>query len=284
MDLSIVIPCRNHGRHLGAQLQALSNEGWAGSWEVIVVDNGSTDHSIAEAERFRDRVPNLRVVSAQECSGAAYARNEGVRLARAELVLFLDADDVVGKGYLGAMAAALERHELVCARLNFWRLNTPGMIEIWPRLWQQEGPIDELDFLAFAGAGTLGIQRSLFDEVGGFDERLRWYEEADLCWRIQLAGHRPPAFVPEAVLHLRLPSSVPAIYRQSRNYARGRRDLYSRYPLYLQEPHRTTARSVLGSLRRIRTRSDLLRASEKMGRYAGQRVALLEELGGRFSS
>ena len=59
-------------------------------------------------------------------------------------------------------------------------------------------------FLPFAGAGTLGIRRSLFQDIGGFDPMLRCYEAADLCWRIQLAGNGPPVFVSEARLHHRL--------------------------------------------------------------------------------
>lgn len=99
------------------------------------------------------------------------------------------------------MANALESHDLVCSGVDLSLLN-PG---VRARTHSQErGLITSMAFLPFAGAGTLGIRRRLFQDVGGFDPVLRCYEEADLCWRIQLAGDGPPVFVSEARLHYRL--------------------------------------------------------------------------------
>lgn len=191
VEVSVVIACKNEERHLGTMLDSLAAQKWNGAWEVVVADNGSTDATRAVAESYRDRLPRLLVVDASEARGYALARNAGVRYASGSKLLFVDGDDAVNETYVEALARALDRTSLVCARIGFDRLNASWVVAIWPAPWQQEKPIGILGFLPFAGGGTLGIRRSLFEEVGGFRQRRpsSQFEEADLCWRIQLAGH-----------------------------------------------------------------------------------------------
>jgi len=95
---------------------------------------------------------------------------------------------------------------------------------------QQTGLITaEMKFLPFAGAGTLGIRRSLFMEIGGFDPSFRVYEEADFCWRLQLAGHEAPSLVPAAELHYRLGDRPSRRLRRAAARGMGEASLYRRY-------------------------------------------------------
>ena len=87
----------------------------------------------------------------------------------------------------------------------------------------------ELEFLPFAGAGTLGISHSLFMEVGGFVPSLRTYEEADFCWRLQLSGHEAPTLVPAAVLHYRLRDRPSRRLRTAAARGMGQALLFRRY-------------------------------------------------------
>jgi hypothetical protein len=198
----------------------------------------------------------------------------GVEHSKGAKLLFLDADDEVEHGYLLEMAAALDRTEFVCARIGFDRLNPSWALESWPTRWQQDRPLDPFRFLPFAGAGTLGIRRSLFEEAGGFRDAgpPSQFEECDLCWRIQLTGHSGPVLVPEAILHYRLPTSVRMRYRRSRNYATGQLALYEIYRDHgMPQPRRATLRDAVGSLRRIRSRRDLMRTAAVFGHLVGQR-------------
>src|SRR3954452_16520200 len=81
--LSVVIPCRNAGEHLERQLDALASQETAFPWELVVVDNGSSDDSMQIVETYEDRI-RLRVVSAPDRANAAYARNVGADAAHAE--------------------------------------------------------------------------------------------------------------------------------------------------------------------------------------------------------
>ena len=254
-------------------LESLSRQSYRGEWEVVVSDNGSSDDTRGIAQSYSARLPRVVVVDASEHPGPAYARNVGVRRSLGEKILFLDADDEVDEGYVEAMAAGLENADFVCARIGFERLNPPWVREIWPAPWQQEGPLDDFRFLPFAGSGTLGIRRSLFDEVGGFRDGgpPSQFEECDLSWRIQLAGHDGPVLVPKAILHYRLPSSLKAMYRRGHNYTRGQLALYELYgDQGMPRPRRVSFRDVAGSLRRVRRKRDLFRTAGVLARLVGQ--------------
>jgi glycosyltransferase involved in cell wall biosynthesis len=273
VEVSVVIACKNEEHHVGTMLESLARQSWNGSWEVVVADNGSTDDTLEVVRSFRDRLPRLLVVDAAGARGYALARNAGVAQSSGSKLLFLDADDAVNEGYVGAMASALDDTGLVCARLGFDRLNAPWVVDIWPAPWQQDEPIGLLGFLPFAGGGTVGILRSLFEGLGGFRQRRpsSQFEEADLCWRAQLAGHRPPHVVQDAVLQYRLPTRLNELYRRGHNYARGQRTLYSLYAEHgMPRPPRASIRDVAGALRRTRSRRDLARTANTLGRFVGQ--------------
>jgi glycosyltransferase involved in cell wall biosynthesis len=275
VEVSVVIACKNEERHLGTMLDSLAAQTWDGAWEVVVADNGSTDATRAVAESYRDRLPRLLVVDASEARGYALARNAGVQHASGSKLLFVDGDDAVNERYVGALAGALDEASLVCARIGFDRLNPAWVVAVWPSRWQQDEPLDLFGFLPFAGGGTIGIHRSVFDELGGFRQRevVSQFEEVDLCWRAQLAGHSGPTLVPEAVLEYRLPRRLTALYRRSRSYARGQLALHAVYGSRgMPEPRRTSIRDLAGAVRRTRSRAGLGRAASVLGRLAGQRA------------
>lgn len=95
-QLSVIIPCFNGARTIGLQLEALRLQADPPRFEVLVVDNRSTDDLAAAVAPFQgiDEF-ELRVLRATEHQGSSYARNIGIREARAEAIQFCDADDVV---------------------------------------------------------------------------------------------------------------------------------------------------------------------------------------------
>ena len=202
--VSVVIPCRDP-RYLSQTLDSLAAQCEAPLFEVVVVD-GSGGELAGRIGPWRNRL-ELRVVNAPFGLRAGANRNIGVANSRGGVILLLDADDIVGDQYVRAMSDGLEANEIVCSMLDY-RLLNPWLGASLPR--PQTGVANqEMGFLPFAGAGTLGIRRTLLDQVGGFHPTLPCYEEAELCWRIQLAGHEPPFQVQDAILHVRFePSGV----------------------------------------------------------------------------
>jgi GT2 family glycosyltransferase len=228
LELSVVIAAYDAEGTLGAQLDALAAQRVPFAWEVVVADNGSGDGTAALARSYAGRL-RIRVVDASATPGAGAARNVGVSVARAPLVAFCDADDVVADDWLAAMRAALDRHAFVAGRFDGARLNSASVLRS-RELPQQRGLQESarLPGLHAAGAGNMGIRADVFRAVGGFDPRCLYLEDADLCWRVQLAGV-PLTWAPEVVLHVRLRGSLWSTARQGYHYGTGERWLALRY-------------------------------------------------------
>jgi Glycosyl transferase family 2 len=228
--LSVIIACRNAEDTLAAQLTALSTQVCDAPWDVLVCDNGSTDGTAALARSFQDRIPSLRVINAGARPGAGYARNVGAAATTAPLLAFCDADDEVAPGWIAAMMAGLRRHQFIAGSFDAHRLNLPAVVRSRPL--QQAAGLQHSPFgpgLPHAGGGNLGVRRSVFLGAGGFDPEVGCLEDTDLCWRIQLSGV-PLVFWPEAVLHVRLRSSLRGMWHQGRAYGAAAAMLDHRYP------------------------------------------------------
>ncbi len=232
MKLSVVIPAYNAEKTIGEQLEALARQMWPEPWEVLVVNNRSTDATVATVQLFADRLPNLRVIEAAGRQGAAYAMNTGVRHAAADAIAFCDADDVVADGWVAAMGEGLERYAFVSGPFEIDRLNYLPLQK--HRVNSQPTGVQQYTyppFLPHAGAGNMGVRRKVFDEVRGFDESLPALFDTDFCWKVQLAGI-PLTPLPDAVLHVRFRDTAAGLVRQARLYAEYDVLLYKRYRPY----------------------------------------------------
>lgn len=229
IKLSVVIACFNAEKWIGDQLEALATQQWSEPWEIVVVNNRSTDGSMAVVDRYRKRMPHLRAIEASEKQGAAYAMNAGVRAARGAWLAFCDADDVVGPGWVAGMAEALAAHAFVSGPHDVTRLNRSalqrGRVNSQPTGVQ---PYTNPPFLPHAGAGNMSIHRAVFDNVGGFDETMPALFDTDFCWRVQLSGV-PLVAAPKAILHVRYRAEACALYRQAKSYGQYNVFIYRRY-------------------------------------------------------
>lgn len=216
LDLSVVVPCRDVAATLPAQLDALVAQEWDGAWEVVVVDNGSRDDTVAIAERYgRDSQGRVRVVAAHAGTGVSYVRNAGVRASGARAVVFCDGDDIVERGWVAAMGDALGDHELVTGTLDLTALNPPGLA-------RSRGPasadaIPHFGAVPFARGNNGGMQRSLFDTLGGYDESFLGLEDIELSLRAAALG-ATVTLVPEARLRYRYRDGLGALWRQGLFY------------------------------------------------------------------
>ena len=215
--VSVVIPARNAAATIGAQLAALADQRFDGNWEVIVVDNGSTDATVATAESWAPRLPRLRVIAATTRAGAGHARNVGAAAAAGDLLAYCDADDEATPGWLSAIVEEAATSDLVGGPLDDERLND----DVIPQ-WRPRPPTDELPvvqhFLPATASANLAIRRSVLTAVGGWCENYRTgYEDVELCWRAQLAGHHL-GFAPDAVMAYRYRPELRAFAWQQYGY------------------------------------------------------------------
>jgi len=274
VEVSVVIPFRNAAPHIRDQLEALAQQEFTGSWEVIAVDNGSSDESRQLAEGFRDRL-NIHIVDAVERPGAAWATNVGVRNAAGRKLIFVDADDEVTPGYLNAMAAALDEYDFIISAFDHEALN-PDWVRSALRGFSRdpENPlVDHFGVLPAAG-GSVGITRTVFEAVGGFPEDFPRMQDIALSWEVQFRG-TPLHLVPDAMYRVRHRGTLRDLFRQSLAEASCAPLLYQRYRTAGMQ--RRAAPQVLRSwarllikLTRARTKTELAPLVVQLGRELGR--------------
>ena len=162
--ISIVVPCYNQAHFLRDCLQSVMEQ-TVENWEVIVVDDASSQgdpESIVSG--FRDS--RIHYVRHQQNRGLAAARNTGFRLAKAQLVLPLDADDRLAPTYLQKVGLALQdQPDAECAFPDFQLFGLSG--EVWHNQVHDAEAMTRCQWIP--GPGTL-MRRSLWERIGGYCE------------------------------------------------------------------------------------------------------------------
>jgi GT2 family glycosyltransferase len=193
-DVSVVVPVRNGDRYLPTLFARLEEQTLPRSrFEVVVVDDGSSDGTRELATAWAAEDPERRLVVPGPGRGRASARNAGVRRARGAWIASTDCDVVPEPRWLEAA-------------LDAARATGAAAVEgaIRPLAREARGPHDTHQDSGTGGrymTGNMLYRRDLLDELGGFDERFDTFlEDSDLAYRILDAGHEIP-FAPEACVH-----------------------------------------------------------------------------------
>ena len=211
----MVIPAYNRAASIGAAITSVLRQTWA-DFELIVVDDGSTDDTLAEARTIED--PRLRVIAAPHNMGAAGARNLGVEEARGTWIAFQDSDDEW-------LPEKLEKQMARLATSPVWSgdgegdwggcycgLLTVGDLDARPGARTRLTYTPDPDTAAVEGdilvpllernlisTQTLVVRRDLFLALGRFDEDTTPIEDWDFV--IRLAARGPIAFVDAPLVH-----------------------------------------------------------------------------------
>ncbi len=179
--VTVVIPTYNRSGILKTALDSVLNQTWQ-DFELMVVDDGSTDNTAAMiAENYAKRVRYIY----QENRGAAAARNTGIKAATHDLVAFLDSDDQFDKRKLELQVAAMlqEPQYLVSHTQEIW-FRRGKFLNQKKKHRKESGYIFERCLeLCAVGMSTIMARKSLFDEVGLFDEGMPCCEDYDLWLR-----------------------------------------------------------------------------------------------------
>lgn len=186
-SLSVVVPAYNAGAYLKAAVDSLLAE--LPEFEIVVVDDGSTDASVDAIERLPVRLVR------QKNAGEAAARNAGVRAASGRFVTFLDADDLIAPGGLAPRLAFLEENpaERAVGGLPLRLIDGRGaaIADVFEKMsarWPFPLRLSEAFYRAgsfFPVSCSLYLyRREVFDEVGGYDESLSIAPDCDFHFRL----------------------------------------------------------------------------------------------------
>jgi len=218
MPVSIIIPVFNRLDLTRQCLESIRRTSPVGRYEIVVVDNGSTDGT-SDFLRQQQQAGHLRVVWNNENIGFAKACNQGARAAKSDYLLFLNNDTVSQTGWLEPLCEVLDRDHSVAAvgsKLLFpdGALQHAGVIVVLDERhpssimvpnhidYKQPDHLEANRMRTFQSltAACLLVRRAAFEQAGGFDEGY-WngYEDVDLCFTLQAQGWKL-VYRPESVL------------------------------------------------------------------------------------
>ncbi len=180
--ISVIIPAYNQEKNLKDCLESLIKQDFR-DFEIILVNDGSTDKTLKIAEEFSDRIKNLGInyqIISQKNKGAPAARNRGFAESRGEFVIFCDADAVLRNDCLLEMIKALENNPSAgyAYSSHYWGIK---LFRLWPFDPQKLRQIPYIH-------STSLIRREIFP-VGGWDENIRRLQDWDLWLTILEQGH-----------------------------------------------------------------------------------------------
>ncbi|MGO9209565.1 MAG: glycosyltransferase [Terriglobales bacterium] len=210
--VSVIIPTLNEESAIGGCLDALCALDFPPpSFEVIIVDNGSTDGTLQIAESYRDRL-NLRLIQ-QKGVYVSALRNLGASQARGEFLFFLDADCLAPAGWLadGIRHLAEANHDLVGGRYEI----PPDSTWI-ARIWHEDREASRMGEVTYLPGCNGIIRRDVFARLRGFDASLQTNEDCEFCRRARASGFKVWAFRELGVIHLGTPQTLADFFRMHR--------------------------------------------------------------------
>ncbi len=279
---SIIIPHWNGKHHLDDCLQSLRRQTFT-DFEVILVDNGSTDGSQTYVQ---EQFPEVRLLALGQNRGFTGACNAGIRAAHSPYIFLLNNDTETDPGWLAAILDAFhrcpdvgsiaskmllfDRRDHFHTAGDFYRVDgIPGNRGVWQR---DIGQYDHEEEVFSACAGAAAYRRALLDEIGLLDDDFFFScEDVDLGWRAQLAGWRV-LYVPTAVVYHKLKATGGSV---TGSYYDGRNFLYLIWKNYPGSLLRRNWRHVLrGQLRITQEALRHWRGAAARARLRGQAVGI----------
>ena len=184
--VSVIIPAYNCDRYIVQAIESVLNQKDC-SYEILVIDDGSTDSTEAVLAPYRDRIRYIK----QKNQGVAAARNNGIALARADLIAFLDADDYFVSGKLARQSEILiQRPDLGMVHSGWQRVDADGNKLLDIRPWEYIPELDLENWLRWKPVlpSAMMFRREWLQYVGGFDPRFPPAEDTNLVLKLALKG------------------------------------------------------------------------------------------------
>jgi glycosyltransferase involved in cell wall biosynthesis len=202
IGISAIIPTYNRAEFLREAIQSVLNQDYFSQdakvckWELLVVDDGSTDNTKDVVDAFG---PSVRY-HYLEHKGVSTARNLGLEMTRGEFVAFLDSDDLWKKEKLSTQMKFMQSHPeaMVCCTEEIW---TRRGVLVNPKKRHKKSSgwvFDKFLPLCLLSLSSALFRRQLFSKIGNFDEHLPACEDYDLALR--LAQKYPVHFLPEPLI------------------------------------------------------------------------------------
>jgi GT2 family glycosyltransferase len=215
IKVSIIIVNFNGCQHTIRCIESIQRTHEEGCFEVIVIDNDSRDGSV---EAIKAQYPNVKVIALQQNLGFGKANNIGADASTSEYLFFINNDTLFKKDIITPLSQFLKENPS-CGAIGPLLLNSDGTYQhsygkfpslmnelrtkkdttLFKNIPKNRSP-RQVDWVSFA---AVMIRRSAFEKVNGFDERyFMYFEDADLCFRLQKAGFQSFYCAEYSLIHI----------------------------------------------------------------------------------
>ncbi len=208
--VSVVIPAHNEGKRIDRCLTAILAQDYsAAGFEIIVVNNRSSDDTAGRAERYPVTVIHERG------AGPACARNAGIHAARGDIIAFVDADCIPSNSWLRELLAGIEDPDIGCFVGEILPLHPASMLAQYihdrqlicqMRLLRRTPPV--------AATGNIAYRKTVFNALGLFDTAFMNGEDNDLFWRLIKSDRFRIRYNPQAIVAHAHPARLPLFVRR----------------------------------------------------------------------
>lgn len=211
--VSIVIPAYNEEKNIGRCLDSIVSMNLAkDTYEVIIVDNGSTDKTYAIASSFNTKISITILV--HTLVNIATLRNIGVAHSKGDIIAFVDADCTVSNSWI---ETALEHFKDDKVGAVGCSVNIPENGSWVSRVWDLNvSKKRKPGFTRSLPTGNLFVRKALFSKIKGFDESLSTNEDFDFCFRLQNEGFNILSDPNIKVIHWGIPENLMQFYRRGK--------------------------------------------------------------------
>ncbi len=224
--VSVVLPVYNGEKVIAACIDSLLSQDYPVDLrEIVIVNNASSDGTVGLLDRYRDRVSILDETG----RGVSRARNCGIAAAKYDFIAFIDADCVADTGWLTALIRPFINDEtlsVVGGRI----LALPGAnyVERFGEEIHDHQKAIEVYRPHYVITMNIAIRKSVFDDIGLFDPLFLRAQDADLSFRLDLAGHRL-SYAADAVIHHHNESTLRGLFREGFKHGMWQICLYRKY-------------------------------------------------------
>ncbi|ELY95610.1 glycosyltransferase [Natrialba taiwanensis] len=236
--VSTVVPVYNDPGGVETTLDSLTEQTYE-NYEIIPVDNNSTDRTPDVIRRWESAYPDRVVPAVETAVQSSYAaRNTGIDRASGEILLFIDADIWVEETWISEMVSALESRDCDYLGCNVEIVPNSDSASLWERYERALSfPVETyLERKHFAPTCALAVRRAVFDEIGPFDDQLVSGGDKEFGQRVHQAGFKQGYAGSITVSHPAR-DSFAALRSKARRIGRGRAQLRHYHPAFSDYVH-----------------------------------------------
>ena len=231
-NVSVIIPTYNSPQGIELTLESVTGQTYSeDNYEIIAVDNNSTDNTPKVIQRYASRYDNVHYYLEDSYQCPAAARNKGIEGSSGSILMFIDADMAVKPDWIELVVRSFETgsHDYMGCDVEVYATSDPDTIgDKFDKLFAFSMD-DYFEKKHYVGTGCLSVRREVFNTVGLFDRRLSSGEDKEFGQRVHAAGFEQH-YEPSIKMYHPTRSSIVSQLKKSYRLGKGQRQLQEIHP------------------------------------------------------